>query len=89
MDKIEIGDVIFIRSNTRDDFVGRLVFQGGPFTVTLDQCSWIADSGRFGKFMREGKSDGMETEFIGDGCTINFSLRKPWPHTLPTKDSHT
>ena len=79
---IKVGDTVFVRANTRDDYVGKVLSIDGPFTVTLNQCSWIADSGRFGEFMKNGQAANMETEFIGDGWMVNFSAIKPWPHKL-------
>ena len=81
MHGINIGDNVFVRSNTRDDYVGKLVAADGIF-VTLDQCSWVAESGRFHAFMRDGRAEGMEIEPIGDNWTVCVSAIKPWNHAL-------
>lgn len=84
--KVNIGDNVFVRTPTRDDYIGRLVEQDGPFTVTLDQCSWVADSGRFGAFRRGGVQEQTEVEFVGDGETLHWVSIGPWPHKLPETD---
>lgn len=78
----KVGDTVFVRANTRDDYVGRIAEVDGPFTVTLDQCSWIANSGRFHEFMQTGRAINMEIEPMGDGFTINWSLIGRWSHNL-------
>lgn len=85
--QFEVGDNVFVRANTRDDYVGRVVSVDGPFTVTLDQCSWVSDSGRFHVFMQRGRADNMEIEFIGDGVTVNWSMIKRWDHELFTEST--
>lgn len=80
--QFQVGDTVFVRSNTRDDYVGKIACIDGPFTVTLDECSWVSDSGRFHEFMQNGQADGMEIEVIGNGWTVNWSAIKPWPHKL-------
>ena len=86
--KFNIGDTVFVRANTRDDYVGKISDIPGPFTVTLDECSWVASSGRFNEFIRRGAAangENMEIEPMGDGVTINWSLIMPWPHKLFTE----
>ena len=81
--KITIGENVWVRAGTRDDYVGKLVSIDGPFTVTLDSAAWVAESGRFSVFMRDGRADSMEIEPMGDGLTLNnISAIKPWPHAL-------
>ena len=83
--KINVGDVVFVRSNTRDDYIGRVASMEYLF-VELDQCSWIGSSGRFGMFMRNGIQSDTETEYIGDGFWTTKSAIKLWHHELPTED---
>ena len=84
----EVGDTVFVRANTRDDYVGRIVDIPGPFTVVLDQCSWVASSGRFNEFIQRGEPanrDNLEIEPMGDGVAVNWSLIMRWPHKLFTE----
>lgn len=83
--RCKVGDTVFVRGNTRDDYLGQIVSIDGPHTVTLDQCSWVSESGRFHEFLRDGRAKGMEIEVIGDGWTVNWSAICPWPHELPTE----
>lgn len=84
MHGLKVGDSVFVRASTRDDYVGRLVSIDGLF-VTLDQCSWVAESGRFHIFMRNGHADGMEIEPMGDGWTVCLSGIMHWKHPLFTE----
>lgn len=53
--------------------------------VTLDDCSWVADQGRMGECVRNGKL--VEAEFIGAGVVVpRNSIKVPWRHSLPTAD---
>lgn len=83
---VEVGDVVFLRTNTRDDYIGRVAEINGPFSMTLDQCSWVADSGLYSDFRRNGRSESMEYEYVGDG-EVFFSVSSvgPWPFELPTE----
>lgn len=81
---MEPGQVIFIRSNTRDDYIGRVVRHDGLF-VELSDASWIGDSGRFGAFIRNGIQTETEIEYVG-AWTTSISAWCPWPHELPKGD---
>ena len=86
--KLKVGDTVFVRANTRDDYVGVIVDIPGPFTVTLNGCSWVASSGRFNEFIRRGapeNKENMEIEPMGDGISVNWSLIMLWPHKLFTE----
>ena len=84
--KVQIGDNVFVRGTTRDDYVGKLV-ENNDLTgeVTLDRCSWVAVSGRFHTFLRDGTAEGMEIEPMGDGWSIRRSAIGPWKHKLFTE----
>ena len=48
----------FIRTVTMH-LIGRLVFVG-RHELTLDQCAWVADSGRFSECLKTGKLNEVE-----------------------------
>ena len=54
-------------------------------SVTLNQCSWIADQGRMGMCVRTGSY--KESEYVGDGVGIPRGfISVPWLHALPGQD---
>lgn len=59
----QTGKFYFIRGVTLY-YVGRLVAIDDLF-VTLDQCAWVADTGRFAEALRTGKL--LEVEPYPDG----------------------
>jgi hypothetical protein len=65
-------------------WLGRVVGQTMT-TLTLDDCSWIADQGRMGQCVAKGTLD--EIEFIGDGVIVpnDGTIKVPWKHKLPDK----
>ena len=75
------GDKVFVRSNYGDNYVGRIVSIDLPY-VTLNDVSWIYDSGVLRDFLRDGRTTDMDTVFMGDGITVYASLVKKWPHEL-------
>lgn len=76
---IEVGKTYFIRC-TPMDYVGRVIAVDG-LHVEMVEASWIAESGRFGEFLRNGSSPNMEIEFIGEWGT-KFHSWKEWKHPL-------
>ena len=79
---IEIGKCVFIRTVTMY-YLGRLKKVYGQF-ITLEDASWIADTGRFYDFLKEGKANEVEP-FTQDvhipfGSLIDISI---WTHSLP------
>ena len=78
-----IGKCYFIRTAT-DYWVGRLVAIQGPFAFTLEEASWIADTGRLSEFMAKGSATEMEVEPVGE-ITCQWLSYLPWPHPLFTK----
>ena len=53
--------------------------------LVLNTCSWVADSGQFGKALDTG--DYSETEFMGDGVIVsreNLIDATPIDSPLPT-----
>jgi hypothetical protein len=80
------GDTVFVRG-PKDNWVGTLV-EILPFRVCLKNCSWVADTGRLGEFVRTGRAEGMETEFMGDSLwEVRYDDIGEWPHKLFTEDS--
>ncbi len=81
--KLTIGETYFVQTCTKD-WVGRLVSIDGPYTVTLEEASWVAESGRLHVFVRDGRADSMEIEPVGVVCCqwVNWI---PWPHDLFTE----
>lgn len=82
----EIGEKYFICTVARY-YLGECVACSDKF-VTLQKCSWIAHTGRFHQFIKDGKLDEVEP-FISDeniniaiGALIEFSR---WHHNLPTE----
>jgi hypothetical protein len=83
---IEIGQGGFFRTVTYH-YVGR-VKAVTPDAVILDQCSWVADSRRFGEAIVNGLTSEAEVEFIGDGIAVfqgGLIDAIPYKHELPTK----
>jgi hypothetical protein len=78
--KLIIGETYFFQTCTKD-WVGRLVSIDGPYTIVLEDASWVAESGRLHLFVKNGKADGMEIEPVGVvSCQwVNWI---PWPHSL-------
>ena len=60
----QIGKFYFIRGVTLY-YVGLLVAIDDQF-ATLDQCAWVADTGRFSEALRTGRLN--EVEPYPDGC---------------------
>jgi hypothetical protein len=76
-----IGKKLFIRTVTYH-MLGRCIAARGDL-VELEQASWIADSGRFMQFIKEGKMN--EVEPVGN-VHINMSSvcdMYEWSHELP------
>lgn len=79
---IEIGKSVFIRTVTLY-YTGRVKKICGQF-LTLENAAWIADTGRFHDFLKEGKANEVEP-FISDvhiplGSIIDLTI---WTHALP------
>jgi len=79
-----IGENYFVRTSAGIDYVGRLEEIDGPHTITLSECSWVANTGRFHEFIAKGRAANMEIEPIGD-FMVHYSGIAPWPHKLFTE----
>jgi hypothetical protein len=85
--EIKIGQAVFVQTVTLY-FLGRVVKMDDRF-LYIDQCSWIADTGRFHKAMKEGTAALQEieplpperVERLAWGAFIGVS---DWPFALPT-----
>jgi hypothetical protein len=76
-----VGKCFFFRTVTYH-CVGKVVKRIGSF-LQLQDASWIADSGRFMQFLKEGKLNEVEptgTQFVNLASVIDFF---PWKHPLP------
>ena len=76
-----VGKTYFIRTVTYH-LLGKVDSIKGNFLV-LSDASWIANSGRFGKAIKDGDLD--EVEFCGDAIVSITSVCDafPWMHELP------
>ena len=96
--KEQLSDEEQIEINSYEDFIGKKIFvrtvtyhmvgkviKVNDGLIFLENASWIADSGRFMDFIKEGQLN--EVEPVGDWF-INKSVIVDgciWKHALPTK----
>lgn len=77
-----VGKAFFFRTVTYH-LVGKVVKVVGHF-LQLEQASWVADSGRFMQFIKNGTLNEVEpvgTAFVNIESVTDFF---PWRHALPT-----
>ena len=76
-----VGKAYFIRTVTYH-ILGKVESIKGNFLVLSDAC-WVADSGRFGKAIKDGELN--EVEFVGDAIVSINAIADgfPWVHELP------
>lgn len=76
-----IGKSYFIRTVTYH-LLGKVEKISGNFLI-LSDASWVADSGRFSKAIKDGELN--EVEFVGDAIVAINSIADgfPWMHKLP------
>lgn len=80
---LQIGSCYLVHTHL-GIWLGRLV-EVTYDELVFDSCSWIADQGRMGACVRDGKWS--ESEFVGDGVIVpRNSIKVPWRHPLPTAD---
>lgn len=80
---LTVGSSVLIRTVTHY-FTGRIVSITEKDLV-LDQCAWIADTGRFSSCISTGSID--ECEYIGDGHIVFLAGIidvARWSHELPS-----
>ena len=79
---VEVGSAYLFRTVTHIE-VGRVKSICGNF-ITLEEASWIADTGRYHDCLTKGVFNEVEpypiTTTININSLINFA---PWPHSLP------
>lgn len=80
---LEVGKTYLIESVARM-WVGRIASIDGPYTVTLTDASWVADTGRLHQFVREGPTTQTEVEPVGV-VGVQWVAWIPWPHALPSE----
>lgn len=79
-----IGQRYYIRTVT-DHWIGTVIATEGPYIVTLEDFAWVADSGRFALFLRDGMSPQMEIELAPKGRTYTTQWigYTEWPFPVP------
>lgn len=81
---VEIGKSYLFRTVTHIE-VGKVKSVHGNF-ITLEQASWIADTGRYHDCLAKGVFNEVEpypeTTTINAASLINYA---PWSHALPTE----
>ena len=79
---VEIGQAYLFRTVTHIE-VGRVVSVSGDF-ITIEDASWIADTGRYHDCLAQGVFSEVEpyptTSTLNSASFINYA---PWPHELP------
>jgi hypothetical protein len=77
---LEVGGTYYFETATKD-WVGRVVSIDGPYQVTLEDASWVSDSGRMHAFVMNGRADGMQIEPVGVKHIVHTGWTV-WPHKL-------
>jgi len=81
---VKIGESYLFRTVTHIE-VGRVKAVDGVF-ITLEQASWIADTGRYHDCLANGTFSEVEpypdVSVINSSSLINYA---PWDHSLPTE----
>jgi hypothetical protein len=72
---LKVGET-YLFETANKFWLGRLVSVDGPYSVRIVDAAWIADTGRFHVFLRDGSAPQMEVEPIPDG--VNQGLQ--WLH---------
>ena len=80
---LNVGNAVLIRTVTLYH-VGRIVNVDEKF-ITLDDASWVADTGRFSNALKTGEL--TETELFLNPVMVAIAAIvdiTSWPHPLPT-----
>jgi hypothetical protein len=80
---LKIGETYFVDNPNAKSFVGRLVAVIDPFTVALEDASWVANTGRFHLFMKGQTDNNTEFEPCGRVAATRWQSIHHWPHALP------
>lgn len=78
-----IGEKLFIRAVTYH-YVGEVVNET-PLFILLKDCSWVAESGRFGECLEKGtisESEPMIQDFVRVAKAAIVDTAR-WKHSLP------
>lgn len=82
---LEIGKVYFVDHPSAKSYVGRLIAIIDPFTVALEDASWIPSTGRFSRFMKGILDSDCEIEVCGIVAATRYDSIHEWPFPLPTE----
>lgn len=77
-----IGNNYYVDNPGAKSFVGRLTAIIDPFTVSLEDASWVSDSGYLSDFIKNGKANNMEIEPVGNAPRVRYQAIIEWPHEL-------
>lgn len=80
-----IGKTYFVENPAAKSFVGRLVAIIDPFTVALENASWIANTGRYHQFCKGEFDNNCEIEPCGSVPAARYQNIIEWPYQLPTE----
>lgn len=85
-----IGRTYFVDNPSAKSYVGRLVAIIDPFTVALEEASWVANTGRFHRFMAGELDNNCEIEPCanpknpkGFAPAVRYQSINEWPFPLP------
>jgi hypothetical protein len=80
MDWFKVGAVVFVQG-CNNNYVGRIVAILPNRVVALEDASWVAESGRLAEFIKNGHTDNMEIEPVGNHMEAWEGITE-WPHKL-------
>ncbi len=80
-----IGRTYFVDNPSAKSFVGRLVAIIDPFTVALEDASWVANTGRFHLFRKGTLDTNCELEPCGKVLCARWQSIHEWDYPLPTE----
>ena len=81
-----VGKKMFFRTVTFSE-IGEVVDVVGDFAI-LKNASWVADTGRFNDFLKDGVSSDVEIEPYPDMVMVSLksvTSMTEWEHDLPSK----
>lgn len=81
MTELLVGQTYLFESSARM-WIGRVHSIDGPYTVTLTDASWVAETGRLHVFIRGGLTPETEVEPVGT-MGVQWIAWIHWPHELP------
>lgn len=80
---LKVGAIVRVEG-VNLDYCGEIVELLPGRVVMLKNASWIADAGRLGEFVKNGRTPELESEFVGDHCMHWLGISR-WPHKLFTE----